>query len=500
MNDNLLLSLIIPLIAFVGASVIRHAILRDVFNVSIALAFLSNTLKILSIYRSGEAALSHVFWQILPNISISFNIEPLGMLFVLLVSVLWPVSVIYSVGYLRANNDEHQCRFYSFFALAIFSSIGIAFSSNLLTMFVFYELLTISTYPLVTHYGTTEAKKAGRVYLGILLSTSLLLILPAILITWNIVGTLDFTKGGILEGKADELIVAILFALFVLGSAKAALMPFHKWLPAAMVAPAPVSGLLHAVAVVNAGVFVILKIIVYIFGVEYLKHLIYIDWWHGSWLLYLAAFTILAASLVALRQDNLKKLLAYSTISQLSYMVLAASLLSPKAILAAAFTMTVHSFAKITLFFAAGAVYTSAHKNKISQMNGVGRKMPWTMGAFTIAAVCLIGVPPTAGFISKWYLIEGALSDEIYWVILVVALSTLLNAAYFLPIIFRAFCIKEKPSDGITIAREYGEAPLMMVMATIFTSLVCVVLFFYPSVFLDLSESIVGFYNGFVRY
>jgi multicomponent Na+:H+ antiporter subunit D len=500
MNDNLLLSLIIPLIAFVGASVIRYAIVRDIFNISISLAFLANTLKLITIYRSGEVALSHVLWQLLPNMSISFNIEPLGMLFALLVSILWPVSVIYSVGYLRANNDEHQCRFYSFFALAIFASIGIAFSANLLTIFIFYELLTICTYPLVAHYGTTEAKKAGRVYLGVLLSTSLLLLLPAILITWNIAGTVDFTKGGIFADKADEITIAILLALFVLGTAKSALMPLHKWLPAAMVAPAPVSGLLHAVAVVNAGVFVILKVIVYIFGVEHLKTLIYIDWWHGTWLLYLSSFTIIAASLVALRQDNLKKMLAYSTISQLSYMILAALLLSPKAIMAAAFTMTVHSFAKITLFFAAGSIETSAHKNKISQLNGVGRKMPWTMGAFSVAALCLIGVPPAAGFIAKWYLIEGALADEIYWVIFVIALSTLLNAAYFLPVIFRAFCIKEKPSDGITIAREYGEAPIMMVLATMFTALSCIILFFYPGVFLDFSESIVGFYNGFVRY
>jgi multicomponent Na+:H+ antiporter subunit D len=482
----LLLCLIIPLIAAVCSAVIRYAHLRDGVNVWLSAWHFSNMLKVLAIFKAGGYATSIPLLEIFPGLRIAFSIEALGMLFGLVVSFLWMVSTIYSIGYMRGNKEAHQCRFFSFFALSIVSSIGIAFASNLMTLFVFYELLTICTYPLVTHSGTVEAKKAGRVYLAILLGTSVLLLLPAIIITWNLTGTLDFTAGGIFAGKISDEMGAALLVLFIFGIGKAALMPTHKWLPSAMVAPAPVSALLHAVAVVKAGVFTIVKVIIYIFGVDYLQHLMHINWWHGEWLLYISAFTIIAASLIALRQDSLKRMLAYSTISQLSYVILSVAILSPKSIIAAVFQIAAHALGKITLFFAAGAIYTSAHKSKISQLSGVGKRMPWTMTAFTIAAISMIGIPPTMGFISKWYLVEGVLNSEMYWVLGIVVLSTLLNIAYFLPVIFKAFCENDKSG------REYGEAPILMIIAMVITTIATVVLFFHPGVLLDLAGGVVA--------
>ena len=264
--------------------------------------------------------------QVMPGLSIAFTVEPLGMLFAALASGLWLINSIYSVGYMRGNKEKNQTRFFACFALALSATMGIAFAGNLFTLFLFYELLTLSTYPLVAHKGDPATVRSARIYLGVLLSTSIGLFLPAIIWTYSVAGTGDFTVGGILAGKLNDPEIGLLLALFVFGIGKAAVMPVHKWLPAAMVAPTPVSALLHAVAVVKAGVFTITKIIVYIFGIEFL-----FDAPSSQWLLYAAAFTIITASIVALRQTNIKRLLAYSTIAQLSYVVMAAAILKPLA-------------------------------------------------------------------------------------------------------------------------------------------------------------------------
>ncbi|MFQ5765622.1 MAG: proton-conducting transporter membrane subunit, partial [Rhodospirillales bacterium] len=261
--------------------------------------------------------------EMLPGLSIAFTVEPLGMVFAGVASFLWIVTSVYSIGYMRGHHEENQTRFYAWFAVAIGAAMGVAFAGNMLTLFVFYEVLTLSTFPLVAHHGTDEARRAGRVYLGILLGTSIGLQLVAIVWTWTITGTLDFTQGGLLAGKAEGPTVAVLLALYTFGIGKAALMPFHRWLPAAMVAPTPVSALLHAVAVVKAGVFTVVKVVVYIFGIDFLFEL-----GVSGWLQYAAAATILIASLVAMAQDNLKARLAYSTVSQLSYIVLGAMLVT----------------------------------------------------------------------------------------------------------------------------------------------------------------------------
>jgi multicomponent Na+:H+ antiporter subunit D len=296
-------------------------------------------------------------------------------------------------------------------------------------------------------------------------------------ITWWLGGTLGFTPGGILGGKVSGGAAAALLALYAFGVGKAALMPLHRWLPAAMVAPTPVSALLHAVAVVKAGVFTIVKIVLYVFGADFSPGAF-------AWLPWAAGFTILAASIVALRADNLKRRLAYSTVSQLSYVVLAAALLAPLSLVGAVLHIAAHAFGKITLFFAAGAVYTAAHKTEVSQLDGLGRRMPWTFAAFGVGALSMIGLPPFAGFVSKWYMVAGAMQAQHWAALGVIAASTLLNAGYFLPILYRAFF---KPPPG---SDSFAEAPLSMVAALVTTAALTVLMFFWADLPLALARSL----------
>ncbi|MBX3705796.1 MAG: monovalent cation/H+ antiporter subunit D family protein [Pseudomonadales bacterium] len=421
--------------------------------------------------------------ELLPGVSIGFKVEPLGLMFGTIASGLWIVASLYSIGYMRGNKEHHQTRFYVCFAIAIAAALGIAFSANLLTLFLFYEILTISTYPLVAHKGDAKTIAAARVYLGILLATSIGLFLPAIIWTYHAAGTLDFVQGGILAGAVSGPALGFLLALYVFGVGKAAVMPVHRWLPAAMVAPTPVSALLHAVAVVKAGVFTIVKVIVYTFGIDHL-----FAEPSSAWLTYAAAFTIIAASIVALRQTNLKRMLAYSTIGQLSYVVLAAAILKPLSEIGAAVHIVAHAFGKITLFFAAGAIYTASKKTELHELAGIARRMPWTMTAFTIGALSMIGVPPTAGFVSKWYILAGAFQSDNYFAIFTIIVSTVLNAAYFLPVIFLAWLQPEQTPQK----KDHGEAPLFIVVALTTTALLTLGLFFFNQPLIDLEAQVVG--------
>jgi multicomponent Na+:H+ antiporter subunit D len=421
--------------------------------------------------------------EIVPGLALAYEVEPLGMLFALVASGLWIVNSVYSIGYMRANREPRQTSYYICFAVAIGSTIGIAFAKNLFTMFLFYEALTLSTYPLVTHSRAAEAMRAGRIYLGLLLGTSMLLFLPAIFVTWYIAGTLDFTPGGVLGGKAGGVATGLLLALYIFGIGKAAVMPLHFWLPAAMVAPTPVSALLHAVAVVKAGVFSILKIAVLIFGIDTLN-----AFSQSTWLTIVAGITVLAASIVALRQDNLKRRLAYSTISQLSYVLLGVAVLAPISVAGAAMHIAAHAVSKITLFFAAGSIHTATHLTQISQLDGIGRRMPWTMGAFAVGALSMIGVPPTAGFLGKWMILTGAMETANWIALFVIVVSTVLNAAYFLPIVFRAF-FRDLPKGSH--AKKGGEAPWPIVAALTVTAAGTIVLFFAADIALQLSKSMI---------
>ena len=406
-----------------------------------------------------------------PGLPLRLSVEPLGMTFACVAALLWPLNSLYSIGYMRGNQEQHQTRFYICFAIAIASTIGIAFAGNLLTLFIFYEALTLSTYPLVTHKGTEEAKQAGRLYLGILVGTSIGFLLLAIVWTWAVAGTLEFAPGGILAGKIDGPLVNVLLALYMFGIGKAALMPFHRWLPAAMVAPTPVSALLHAVAVVKAGVFSVLKVIVYIFGIDFLK-----DTGASSWLMWVAALTVLLASFVALTKDNLKARLAYSTVSQLGYVVLGAALATSMGVIGGSMQIVMHAFGKITLFFCAGAIYTAAHKTEVSQLDGLGRAMPFTFGAFLIGALSIIGLPPLGGSWSKWYLLVGAADAEQWALMAVLLLSSLLNVAYLLPVPARGF-FAAAPAGGAAQI-PIREAPLACVVPLCLTALGCLWLFF----------------------
>lgn len=462
----------VVLIPFVGALAIALAAgndrLRDLFCWITPIPFFLGVVGQLGPVLEGAGA-EQTLVEILPGLGLGFSVAPLGMVFALLASSLWLVATPYALGYMKAGGYGNLARFMACYSIALGAAAGIAFADNLLTLYVFYEILSISTYPLVAHTGTEKARQGARVYIALLLVTSVCLMLPAILWVWQAAGTLQLTEGGILAGEVGPGAGAALLVLFIFGTGKAALMPFHRWLPSAMVAPTPVSALLHAVAVVKAGVFVVLTIALYVFGLDYLRELA-----THQLMLYVAVFTMLAASLVALHQDNLKARLAYSTVSQLSYIVTGALLASQWSAIGGGMHMLMHGFGKITLFFCAGAIYLAAHKSNVSELDGIGRRMPFTMLAFFVGALCVIGLPPTGGVWSKLHLIMGAYDTGQHLVVTAFVLSTLLNIGYLLPPVMRAF-LKPLPEGEPAGIRE---APMLCVVPLCLTALGTVVLFF----------------------
>ena len=468
----LYLTVLVPALGALAVVVTgRRPNLRESMTLAAAGVLFLLVLSLLGPVTAGQTPRA-VLAEPLPGLALALSAEPLGLLFALVASFLWIVTSVYAVGYMRGHHEENQTHFYACFALALVGAMGVAFADNLLTLFVFYEFLTLSTYPLVTHSGTPEAKRAGRVYLGLLFATSIGLLLPAIVWTFHLAGTLDFEPGGILAGTAPAWSLGLLYLLYLFGTGKAALMPFHRWLPAAMVAPTPVSALLHAVAVVKAGVFTILKITVYVFGIDLVA-----AEGIGGLLKYVAAFTILVGSLVAMTQDNLKARLAYSTISQLSYIVLGALLANAAGIIGGAMHIAMHAFGKITLFFCAGAFLVAAHKTEVSEMGGLGRRMPLTMTAFAIGAFSIIGLPPFGGMWTKWYLAMGVLDNGELWLLAVLLFSSLLNIAYLLPIPVRGFFAQPPDGEGYN---EVREAPLPILIAIGITATGCLGLFLFP--------------------
>jgi len=492
------LAIIVPLTAtLVIIATGQKPNLRESVTITSCLILLYLVVNLYQGLSQGET-ISAFWWELLPGLTVSFNIEPLGMLFALVASFLWLITTCYAIGYMRSHQENNQTRFYSCFAIAIAAVMGIAFSANLFTLFIFYEILTLSTYPLVTHTGTEQAKKGGRTYLGILLTTSIAFFLLAIVSTWFVAGTLDFNVGGIFADDVDKTIAGMLLVLFIFGIGKAAVMPFHRWLPAAMVAPTPVSALLHAVAVVKAGVFTILKVCVYIFGLDLLSVLP-----TTQFLLYIASASVLLASLIAMRQDNLKARLAYSTVSQLGYITLGALLATSSGVIGSAMHIAMHAFGKITLFFCAGAILVTLGKSQISEMRGIGRQMPVTMVAFFIASLSIIGVPPTGGTWSKWFLMMATIETEQWLLMMILMLSSLLNIAYLLPIPFHAFfpnrLANKLPNKKLTkltdgaepfVQTQFKEAPLPSLIAIVITTLACLALFIYPQPVFELASAI----------
>ncbi len=438
----------------------------------------------------------YTLFTFLEEVTFSLNVDAMGSIFATVASALWLITTVYSIGYMRAHKEKNQTRYYSCFAVTLSMTMGVAFSANLVTLYLFYEMLTLITYPLVSHNQDETAYAGANKYLFYLLGTSKAFLLAAMLITYSIAGTLEFQPGGLFPANADTTVLVIAFFLFLAGVGKAAIMPLHAWLPAAMVAPTPVSALLHAVAVVNTGVFSVLRIIFHVFGVDLMRSL------HlGTATAILASFTILMASMYAITRDNLKARLAYSTVSQLSYIILGGALLSTSGMTGGVIHIANHAFSKITLFFAAGSIYVASHKTNISQMNGIGRQLPWTMTAFAIGTLSMIGVPPSAGFISKWYLAIGTIEADKLAILFVLLTSTLLNAVYFVPIVYNAFF---KPPDELAHAlagdkdghgdeaHEVKEVSPFIVGPLMLTAVISLVLGIFPDIFLSLVRLVTG--------
>ena len=432
--------------------------------------------------------IEHTVAQVLPGVAIKLRIDAFGMVFALVSSFLWIVTTIYSIGYMRGLNEHSQTRYFCFFAVSLSAAVGVAFAGNLLTLYLFYEMLSFATYPLVTHHQDEEARSSGRKYLFYILGSSIGLVLPAMLITYHLTGTLEFASTGFMAGAAKPATITVLLVCYLFGFAKAGLMPLHSWLPAAMVAPTPVSALLHAVAVVKVGVFCVVRVITCVFGVDLLRtlHL-------GTLAAVIASITILVASLIAMSQDGLKRRLAFSTIGQLAYIVLGVALLSPSGLTGSMLHIAMHAFGKITLFFCAGAIFVATGEKYISKMAGLGKRMPITMTAFFLGALSVIGIPPLGGFISKWNLVLGTLEANQLALLFVLLTSSILNAVYFLPIVYKAFfCTPEE-----SLYDEYQEAPLWCLAPPVFTAICSVILFFYPQPFLRLAQmAAAGFLGG----
>jgi multicomponent Na+:H+ antiporter subunit D len=417
----------------------RSPNLREGWTFLAALVKLSLVASLVPAVLAGEV-LESAPLLLAPGLALQLRADAFGLLFALVASTLWLVTSLYSVGYMRAGGYVNQTGYFAAFAVCVSATIGVAFAGNLLTFFVFYEILTIATYPLVVHFRTAEALAAGRTYLIYTLVAGQAL-LVAIAWTQTIVPGASFQPGGYLAGQAAAPTLMVLFLLFIAGvGVKAGIMPLHGWLPAAMVAPTPVSALLHAVAVVKAGAFGCVRVVGYVFGVDLLAEL-----GMAQVLAAVAAVTIIVASVRALGEGHLKRRLAYSTIGQLSYIVLGAALGSAAAVAGAMFHIAAHGAMKITLFFCAGAIYAKAHVEEIADLGGIGRTMPITMAAFTVSAFGLAGVPLVAGFVSKWNLGVGAIDAGQAGYIAVLFASGLLNVAYFFPIVQAAFFGSDRP-------------------------------------------------------
>jgi len=374
--------------------------------------------------------------ELVAGVPFVLRADALGLLFALLASFLWIPTSLYSIGYMRGLDEDNQTRYFAAFAGSLSATIGIAFASNLVVLFVFYELLTVATYPLVAHDEDEKARAAGRKYLTYTFGGGVAVLAGTVLVFW-VTGTVSFAAGGI-EGLTTETstnVARLAFALLAGGFAvKAAVMPLHSWLPDAMVAPTPVSGLLHAVAVVKSGAFGVSRVVLDVFGPDAVAEI-----GTGVPLAALAAFTFIAASIIALRKDNLKRRLAYSTIAQLSYIVMGLALLSPAALVGGLLHIPAHAFMKLTLFFCAGAIHVETHTDDISKMAGIGKRMPLTMTAFGVASLGMAGIPLLAGFVSKWYLLVGSFDAGHAVFAFALLLSGVLNIAYFWPIVYQAF-------------------------------------------------------------
>ncbi|MGD9948696.1 MAG: monovalent cation/H+ antiporter subunit D family protein [Desulfobulbus sp.] len=486
-NSNLLLAVIIPLFgSLVVMTLKKHPNLREFVSCCASVLLFLMVLSFTPAIKAGETLVYNLF-TLLPGLSITLRADGFSMIFALVASSLWMIAVFYSMGYMRAHDEPCQTRFNACFALAIFGAIGVAFSDNLLTLYLFYEIVSVCTYPLVAHHQDEESYEGARKYIIYLTTTAKLFLLPAIILIYVLSGTLDFPhsiSSGIIPTTATDWVVTMLYIFCILGFAKNGVMPLHHWLPGAMVAPTPVSALLHAVAVVKVGVFCTTRTMLYVFGVDTMARLNL-----GIPTAYFVGFTIIVASMIALSKDNLKARLAYSTVSQLSYIILGVALLTPHSIEGGLIHIVNHAFAKITLFFCAGAIYIAAHKKYISEMSGLGRTMPFTFGAFAVASLSMIGAPPVAGFVSKWYLLVGSMEAHQVGILLILIASTVLNVGYFAPVTYKAFFGKRPEGQAETGIKE---APLSMLIPLLIAATISVIIGIYPNFMMQFVRMVIG--------
>ncbi len=479
---------VLPLLAILASSfgalfimlLRNHPNLRETASVAAGLAKFLIIASMVPHVLSGKV-ITYQLFSIYPGVNLSFRVDGFSLLFACVSSFLWILTTFYSIGYMRGLKEHAQTRYYACFALTLSGAIGVAFSGSLFTLFLFYELVSIFTYPLVMHHEDEEALSGAKKYLIYLMGSGKLFFLPAVILTYVISGTLDFGPHGILPASADHTLLIGLYILFIAGIAKAGIAPLHSWLPSAMVAPTPVSALLHAVAVVKVGVFCIVRVIYNVYGPELMDIL--------NLALPTAFFvsgTILYASMIALTCDNLKARLAYSTVSQLSYIVLGAALVNLSGTKGGLIHIANHAFSKITLFYCAGAIFVATGKKYVSQLSGLGKKMPITMSAFAVGALSMIGVPGTSGFITKWFLGVGCLDKGSVILLMVILTSSLLNAGYFLPVIYTAFFKRLAPED-----KDLGEAPLTMVVPLALTAAATLLFGIFPEPFLRLIQEVI---------
>ncbi len=487
MDYKLLIALLIPLIGTLGVM-----LKGDNENIREGISSVSSILLLLVVgsmvpaVLDGKTLIFHMF-TILPGVSLTLRADPMSMIFAIVASSLWTIAVFYSMGYMRGLKEHAQTRFNACFALSIFGAIGVAFSDNLFTMYLFYEIVSVCTYPLVAHHQDDEGYNGARKYIIYLTTTAKAFLLPAMILIYVLTGTLDFASNihdGVFPAGVNGTLVIMLYIFCIFGFAKNGVMPFHHWLPGAMVAPTPVSALLHAVAVVKVGVFCTTRVMLYTFGTDTM-HAFNL----GIPTAYFVGFTVLVASIIALSKDNLKARLAYSTVSQLSYIILGVALLTDPGIQGGLIHIVNHGFSKITLFFCAGAIYVASHKKNISEMGGLGKTMPWTFGAFGIASLSMIGAPPVAGFITKWNLLIGSVEAHQLGILLILIASTLLNVAYFAPITYKAFFGKRPAGEPFTGIKE---APLSMLIPILIACTVSVLIGIFPDFMLQFVKAVTG--------
>ncbi len=475
-SAKLLVAILVPLLGSVAVMLTgeKRANLRESCSVVAAVLMFSIIASMVPDVLAGRT-LHFTMFKLLPGVSVTLRADAFSMIFALAASFLWILAAFYSMGYMRGLNEHAQTRFNACFALALFGAMGVAFSDNLFTLYLFYEIVSVCTYPLVAHHQDEEGYDGARKYIVYLTTTAKAFLLPALALIYVLTGTLDFASNistGIFPPDVNHTLVTILYICCILGLAKAAIMPFHNWLPSAMVAPTPVSALLHAVAVVKVGVFSTTRVMLYVFGVDTMSALNL-----GIPTAYFVSFTILMASVIALSKTNLKARLAYSTVSQLSYIILGVAMLTPASINGGLVHIANHAFSKITLFFCAGAIYVATHKRDISEMGGLGRTMPFTFAAFAIASLSMIGAPPVAGFVTKWYLLVGSMQAHQVGLLLVLLASTLLNVGYFAPVTYNAFFGKRPEGEQFAGIKE---APLSMVIPLMTAAIISVIIGMNP--------------------